>query len=445
MFSDFDKALAHLESFMNLEKTTMYTVRTYRLDRMAALLDYFDHPEKSFKAVHLAGSKGKGSTARFIQSALTELGFKTGSYASPHVTDYRERFTVNGGFVEEAQLLETVNAMLGKVKGFSFAEETGVSLPTTFELFTLFAFLLFRDTGCDWAVIETGLGGRLDATNVLIPLVSVITSIELEHTAILGNTIEEIAFEKAGIIKEGIPVVIGKLKPEAEKVMRQVAAEKNTAVTSIAETAVSIDSETSLQGESCSFSWSDGTVERMRLKMRGGFQAENAALSLLVLRLLGFTDQLRLRSGLEQAYLPGRFELIEHEPRIFIDGAHTEDSLKRLCESYLGLLKTPGILIFGAVLGKNHEFMAEFMVGRFPTIIISTPGTFKPSDPEALFTLFKEKQAHLGSTCEITLLPDPLDAYTVAKELAKGQSSQVLVTGSFYMAAEIRSVSQSRA
>jgi dihydrofolate synthase / folylpolyglutamate synthase len=448
IFSDVDSALAHIESFTNLERTTHYTVRTYRLDRMRALLDLFDHPERAFKTVHIAGSKGKGSTAVFIMSGLKAAGYRTGLYVSPHVTNYRERFTINGSFVDEESLLTTMNSMLEKLEDFFFPEETGYSKPTTFELLTLFGFLVFKDNLCDWAVIETGLGGRLDATNVVVPELSVITPIELEHTAILGDTIAKIAAEKGGIIKENIPTVFGFLKPEAESVIRRIAESRNSSVHSLSEQLVAFLTRTLKEGESCTLGWRGAPQMELLLNLRGSFQAENAALAILCLKILGVFQENLTQSAFQQVFIPGRLEKLQDHPPVFIDGAHTPQSLTKLYDSFYQLYADNGILIFGAVLDKNHNFMAEHSVMRFRRIIISTPGTFKPSDPAALYALFLKKKEELARDCDITLIKDPQLALQKAVDEAASASlpdSPILVTGSFYMAAEIRTLASRKA
>ncbi|MBO7349605.1 MAG: bifunctional folylpolyglutamate synthase/dihydrofolate synthase, partial [Spirochaetales bacterium] len=199
-FESFDQVMKYMESFTNLEKKTdNYTTRTYRLDRMQAIMKTLGDPQSCYKTIHVAGSKGKGSTASYIAASLRAAGFKTGLYMSPHVSDYRERFTINGAFIETSVLLSVAEKLVSALEGFHFCDEMGENQPTTFELYTAYAFMLFKEENCTWAVIETGLGGRLDATNILKPEASVLTPIELEHTDILGPTIEKIAIEKSKI------------------------------------------------------------------------------------------------------------------------------------------------------------------------------------------------------------------------------------------------------
>lgn len=443
-FTDVDTAFAYFESFTNLAKKTHYTVRTYRLDRMAALLDHFQHPEHSFKAIHLAGSKGKGSTGVFIRSGLSAKGYRTGLYVSPHVSTYRERFTVDGRFIPDEILLTTINFMIGHLESFSFSEEKGYIKPTTFELLTLLSFLLFKETRCDWAVIETGLGGRLDATNVIQPKLSVITSIELEHTAILGDSIEKIAMEKAGIIKFQTPVVIGNLKDEAENTIKHTAKSMDAKMYSLKDEVDSISTKTFINGEKISISWKHKKTLQLSLQLRGNFQAENAALALLSLEAAGEYAGNKTVKAFERAFIPGRMELLQESPPVFIDGAHTEQSIIKLYDSFRQIFPNKeGILIFGAVIGKNHELMADYSIRCFKKIIISTPGSFKESDPDALYELFLRKKAELNLECNITLEKDPAAALNLAligNAEPKLPCTPILISGSFYMAAEIRSL-----
>jgi dihydrofolate synthase / folylpolyglutamate synthase len=445
-FTDVDSAFSYFESFTNLAKKTHYTVRTYRLDRMVALLDHFQHPESFFKTIHIAGSKGKGSTGVFIRAGLTANGNRTGLYVSPHVSTYRERFTVEGQFISDEILLKTINFMIDHLETFSFSEDKGYIKPTTFELLTLLSFLLFKKTHCDWAVIETGLGGRLDATNVIRPKLSVITSIELEHTAILGDTIEKIAGEKAGIIKYQTPVVIGNLKREAEKIIIETANSLDAKIYSLGNELDSISTKTLFSGEISTISWKDKKPLHLSLQLRGNFQAENAALALLSLDKIEEFAGNQTIQALENAFIPGRMELLQENPPIFIDGAHTEQSIIKLYDSFRQIYPNKeGMLIFGAVLGKNHELMADYSIKCFNKIVISTPGTFKESDPEALYSLFLRKRDELHLDCTITLEKEPAAALALAlKENSDSENNNIpiLISGSFYMAAEIRSLYQ---
>ena len=441
-FTHADEVFTYFESFANLARLTHYTNRAYRLDRMQALNDHFNYPDRAFSSIHLAGSKGKGSTATFIRSALSASGCRTGLYLSPHVADYRERYTVDGEFIQDDILVETANSMVSHLEGFSFPDEQGYEKPTTFELLTLYAFLLFKAVGCLWVVVETGLGGRLDATNVISPELTVITPIELEHTAVLGDTVEQIAREKGGIIKQGIPLVLGYQSASAAAVLRGIAAERSAEVVSLEESVTALTSHTEHAGEQCSIDWGDSTT-CLLLRMRGSFQCENAALALVCMQTLGFEINERVLAAVADSVLPGRMEMISDNPRIYVDGAHTERSISKLFASFRQLYPDDGILIFGAVEGKDHVSMARHALRNFGRIIISTPGYFKKSDPRSLYELFVKLDADAGGACRISFEPEPARAVELAmKEIsASGESSAeraIITAGSFYMAAEIR-------
>jgi len=436
-FDDFNQFCAYMESFTNLERrNNNYTVRLYRLDRMRKLLDHIGHPERDFLAVHVAGSKGKGSTACFIAHGIQAAGFKTGLYLSPHLSDYRERFTLCGEFFPEPALVEAANELVRRLEGFHFQDEWGTTEPTAFELYTAYAYLLFSLNHCQWAVIETGLGGRLDATNTIMPQVSVITPIELEHTAILGNTISLIASEKAKIIKPGIPAFISRQVDDAREVFRTEAAQCNSRLHELEIEVESISTHTTAEGELSTITWRSGEETTLRLSMRGEVQAENAALALLVLRSLGLYKVGLTESALQMAVLPGRMQQICDQPVIILDGAHTVQSLRHLLNSFQQLhAGSSNTVIYGALEDKDHVHMSNLLIPLFDRIIISKPGTFKKSDPDGLFLLFKDQVAQ-ADTPHLYLEKDPMKALQLAFETTPSGSA-ILCTGSFYLAGEI--------
>ncbi len=425
-FNSAEEAFTHLESLNNLEKTPSLTAREYRLDRMKALLPVFGNPQESFKSIHVAGSKGKGSTSAFAAFILKEGGYKTGLFVSPHVETYKERISLCGEYFKDNVYIETITEMVETIEALPDGALPPGGPPTTFELLTLLAFLIFRKEGLEWAVFETGLGGRLDATNVLSPEACILTPIELEHTEFLGNTIAEIAGEKAGIIKNNIPVFSSSQKTEAAEVFRNKAAQMNSSLCFLPDVLDNIEMKDPFHAV---FKWKSGTADALTLKMCGRIQAENAALaSLCISNLLPGLDTL---SGIETASLPGRSELFPNvrgtDSSVMIDGAHTPVSVDIAAEAFKSVYGN-GTLIFGAVDGKDISGMAKNICSHFNTIIISTPGSFKPNSPETVFKIFKEINPRT------VFEPDPEKALSAA--LSKGGA--VLVTGSFYMAAEIR-------
>lgn len=437
-FRDFDQFCSYMESFANLEKRQSgYTVRMYRLDRMRSILDHIGNPERDFHSIHVAGSKGKGSTASFLAKGLCSLGHKTGLYTSPHLTDYRERFTLSGQFFPEEQLVATANSLVSLLEDFTFTDEWGTTDPTAFELYTSFAFLLFSQTQCAWAVIETGLGGRLDATNTIMPVASVITPIELEHTAILGNTIARIAAEKAKIIKPGVPVFISRQRDDARNVFVQEATEKHARLFDLEAEVEALATRTEIDGQYVSIDWTRKEKTTLKLAMRGEVQAENCALALLVLQKLHLYEPQRTERALEQAQLPGRMEFMGSAPTLIVDGAHTVESLRHLLNSFTQLYGSSGnTVIYGVLEDKDHIHMTQLLLPLFDRIIVSRPGTFKKSDPKALFQLLQKEVAEMRKPPRLLLELEADKALQLALESTE-ENRAILCTGSFYLCGEI--------
>lgn len=438
MLKTFADVVSFMEDTVNLERQTdHYTTRTYRLDRMRALLDHFGHPERSYRVLHAAGSKGKGSTCRYLAAGLEALGYRTGLYLSPHLTDCRERFLVDGRFAPDEMLVSTGNEMADGLRDFTFRDDWGESRPTTFELYTLFAFLLYRDAGCQWAVLETGLGGRLDATNTVDPEAAILCPIELEHTKILGSTIEAIATEKSKIIRPGKPVFVGRVDKTAMDVFRKEAASCHSPLFALAEEAPLIETETTFQGEKTRIVWKDGSEDRLLLRMIGKIQGDNAALALLTLKKLGLFDSGKTLPALEAATLPGRMEKISEGPDIWLDGAHTVNSLRALFESFAALYPERGrrVALYGALIDKNHIPMCRLVAENFDHVIVSTPGTRRRSDIHAIWEMLKADSP--GG--DIRLVPDTREAVREARRTA-GPGGAVLVCGSFYLAGAVKEV-----
>jgi len=437
-FTSFQEVVTYMESFTNLEKQTdHYTTRTYRLDRMHAILSHIGNPERTFKKIHLAGSKGKGSTASYLASGLTALGYKTGLYVSPHLVDYRERFTQSGTFFPDTLLIETGNELRRLLEGFVFSDQWGETNPTTFELFTAFAYLLFSLSGCEWAVIETGLGGRLDATNTIIAEACVLCPIELEHTKILGDTLTKIAYEKSKIIKHKVPCFIGYQEPEVMDVFCKEALSQESTVTNLSEELLTHSYRITDNREIVEYWWRDGEHESLSLSMMGKVQAQNCALALMVLRGLDLFGAKTI-AALEQNTLPGRFQKIAENPDIYLDGAHTAHSLAALFESFSALYPSgDNTIIYGALEDKDHSHMGSLVLDHFSRVIISQPGTFKKSD----ISLIEQKLRMLATTrdkeYDIRLIEDNQEALSSAMERTPAHAA-ILVCGSFYLAGGVK-------
>ena len=441
-FTTFDQVVSFMEGFTNLErKTDKYSVRTYRLDRMQALMEVLGNPQNSYRTIHVAGSKGKGSTASFIARGIEALRFRVGLYMSPHVSDYRERFTLCGRFVDDATLVETGNLLCRKLQGFRFCDALGENEPTTFELYTAFAFLLFKELGCQWAVIETGLGGRLDATNILMPQACVLTPIELEHTNILGDTITKITIEKSKIIKPHVPAFTAPQKQDALEVFRKEADLQGSKLHEFDAEVQKLETAFENGRQHVEVTFNDGFGTSYNLSMLGDVQAQNSILAIMVLRSLGLYRQGETERALESDKLPGRMETVKWDRTLILDGAHTQSSMEHLLGTFRNMYpQGKGVCIFGAVEGKNHEAMVESILGTFDTVIVSRPGMFKKSDPQALYEMIKrhiEENAATKASKKVYLECEAKDALGLAKKLT-AQDEPILACGSFYLAGSIK-------
>jgi dihydrofolate synthase/folylpolyglutamate synthase len=416
------------------------------------------NPEHSAPVIHIAGSKGKGSVTGMITAVMEAAGRRVARYMSPHVSDFRERISFGSAFFDEAvycsagdelrDIAESLNAEIGRPGADSKTEffdpsarEDGEG-PTYFELLTLYFFLCARKGNCDFIALETGVGGRLDSTNIVDPLASVITLIELEHTDFLGSTIGAIAGEKAGIIKPGKPLILAEQSPEALEVFRNKALEKRSPLVYFPETACLRDIRIHKGG-------TDFTLEfkkpgffqnplRLFLPIPGAVQAQNAGLAITALKTVcPELDEKTVRRGLEQFRIPARFELISQEPPLIIDGAHTPESVALCTETFCSLYGDGGILLFGCVAGKNAGAMTEILLPHFSRLIITTPGTFKVSEPEKVYDLFTAGLSQAARN-KVIFIKDTPKAVEQALELGRCQNLPILGIGSFYLAAEIR-------
>ncbi len=431
-FADTEEVYAWLLGFVNVEKGQ---ATVFKLDRMRALALALGSPEKSYRCVHVAGSKGKGSVSTMTARILASAGHRVGLYTSPHLLRWKERIALADAEIDDAIIAEAAVRVRRLVEGKAAADFPGDELPTYFELSTLVAFESFRLAGCDMAVIETGLGGRLDSTNIVEPEVSVITPLELEHTEWLGDSIEKIAFEKAGIIKAGKPVCISAQSPAARAVLEKTAAERGSrlydaaALVRIEECRV--DRGGTWARLSFEGSWPFGGSLELSTPLAGEIQARNMAQAALTAALVEpALEGETIRRALAGARLPARFEIISEEPPVVLDGAHTPASVSLALATFESLFPGPKLLLFACAIDKHHAEMAEILGGHFDAIIVTRPGSFKTSDPEAVFASFSKVEP--GTR----LIGDPVGAFDEALEMATEGGMALLVTGSFYLCAE---------
>jgi dihydrofolate synthase/folylpolyglutamate synthase len=329
--SAYQAALDYIFSFVDFSKTHTANLapENFDLKRMYDLLERLGNPQKSYPSIHIAGTKGKGSTAALCSSALTAGGYKTGLYTSPHLEDFTERIQVDGESIPHEDLVALVETIKPHV-----AEIPGIS---TFEITTALGFSYFANEKVDAAVLEVGLGGRLDATNVITPLVSVITSISIDHVPILGTTLAEIAGEKAGIIKDGVPVVSAPQQPEALAVIREAAARAGAPLQVVGTDVEFAAGSHTLDGQEFTILDEQGRQVRLRIPLLGNHQVENAATAWTALHAAaagGLALQRdAIAAGFESVQWPGRFEILQRNPFILLDAAHNEDSARRLLET----------------------------------------------------------------------------------------------------------------
>ncbi len=397
----------------------------YKLDRMDAALALIGDPHRRLRAIHIAGTKGKGSVAAMIDAMLRAAGYRCGLYTKPHLVHLTERTRIDGAEMPRALMLEYITRLR------DIFERAGLGL-TFFEFTVALMFLYFAEAGVDLAVIETGLGGRLDSTNVVHPLLSVITPIGFDHMDRLGYTISAIAGEKGGIIKEGVPVVIGARDPEARLVLTSIASRRHSA-------AFMIDREYSYRSHAPAHRLDyDGLglkLDDVELALAGPFQHENAAIALAaadVMRAEGWNlPEDALRRGLRETSWPGRFDVVMREPLVILDCAHNELAIEALLETIaveLGPEVKPR-LIFGCLEDKQWERMAAMIGPRVSDVTITRAAPKRPLDPANLLPVF-------SSYARSRVISDPLSA--VAAVLSETAPNEVvLVTGSVYLVGEV--------
>lgn len=399
------------------------------LARMQSLMDYLDYPQNAYPIIHIAGTKGKGSTANFIANTLVQAGYRIGLFISPHLFDFSERIQVNGRLIPHSEVADFVK----KIKPF-LESNPGVS---TFEIITAMAFDYFRNQNVDIAIIEVGLGGRFDATNVVSPLLSVITSISFDHMDLLGETLEEIAFEKAGIIKQGVPVVVGKQPEAVYKVLKSVAHQKSsTFVEAIKRSEISV--RTSNTGHSLRILENRSNAIDIMIPLLGYHQVENALLAytaILELQQLGILiDQQAVLTGFHTVDWPARFEIISEQPPIIVDGAHNVDSIRRVLEIMHVVFPEDKLhVLFGVSKGKDAEGMLKLLLPESTSVVFSKSTHPKSVEPSALVQLANQ----FGFPVEQA--PTMEEALRKALDALDDQSV-LLCTGSLFIAAAARDV-----
>lgn len=433
----YEQVLAHLDALQ------MHKIKL-GLEAMQDFLERVDRPETKIRFVHLAGTNGKGSVCAVLSEILSRAGYKVGVYTSPHLSSVRERFRVGSEYISEDDFARL---------GTRICEVLGEDQITYFEFTTALGFLWFAELEVDLVLLETGMGGRLDATNVVTPLVSVITSVSMDHEAYLGDSLEAIAGEKAGIIKEGVPVVSSAIHPEVAPVVEKVCREKKSPLYSFRR-----DFDYTM-GEDSRWDWQggerldDAVLEGLQSNSASLVRQENESLALATLLLLAKenikVEKEDIRKGLLGVTWPGRMEYFELQPpagntasgggiqagklRYLLDGAHNPAGVKNLVDSLEQCFShNKAIGIWGAMFDKDLTGILETITPLFDQLIITQPDGDRSASPEQIFALLDSREKE--KTICVTGVPEALQA---AQERA-GEDDLIVIGGSLYLVGSVR-------
>jgi dihydrofolate synthase/folylpolyglutamate synthase len=431
---NYSQAEEYLNSFVNYEQIPgiSYAQPGYSLRHVEELLNRMDNPQLAARTAHIAGTKGKGSVAAMIAEVLSSSGYKTGLYTSPHFHTLRERITTDGDLISEDEFAAT----MAEVKPFieSMKQDASFSQLTYFEALTALAFAYFKKKQVAFQVLEVGLGGRLDATNVVArPAVCVITSISLDHTQILGNTLGDIAREKAGIIKPGSWVVLSPQPEEAASVISDVCREKGAKVVQVGKDITWHKTGGDLSHQSLLI---EGRTNRYQvdIPLLGDFQLENAATAVAALEILAseglVISAADIARGLAQVKWPGRFQIVQQQPTVLIDGAHNVASMKRLVNNIKTYFANNRILlVFGTSCDKDISGMINELVSLSPRVIATRASHSRAAAPSTLVADFTQRGIKPETRESVT------EAISRALSLAD-RTDIICITGSLFIVAE---------
>ncbi|HEX3049597.1 MAG TPA: folylpolyglutamate synthase/dihydrofolate synthase family protein [Aggregatilineaceae bacterium] len=428
-------ALNYLYGFINWEaqRHMRYDSDAMAFERPLKVLAALEHPQTRYPVIHLTGTKGKGSVAAMCASICQAAGLRTGLFSSPHLQDFRERFRVNNELIGEEQLAELISRMKPVLDS--------VEDLTWFEAITALAFQYFADEQVDVAVIEVGLGGRLDATNVVNPLVTVISSISYDHMTLLGNSLASIAREKAGIIKPGVPVVSAPQAPEALEVLMEVAAEREAPLTLVGHDWLYTAGHWTWSRQYFTAGRAEEVPQAYYTALVGEHQALNATVALAALDVAAARagwaiDEASVQTGLQHVDWPGRLEVVERTPLLILDVAHNGASAFRLCEALTDIFpRRPLALIFGVYADKDVAAILDALLPITDYLI-----TTQAVNPRAMASdQIAQVARDLGFMKPIEVVPQTDEALRRAEELV-GSGGLICATGSLSVVGEIRTL-----
>jgi dihydrofolate synthase/folylpolyglutamate synthase len=430
---NYSQAEEYLNSFTNYEQIPgiSYVQPGYSLKHVEELLNRMGNPQLAARTIHIAGTKGKGSVSAMIAQVLSSSGYKTGLYTSPHFHTLRERISIDGSLISEAEFA----AAMAEIKPFieSMRKDTAFRQLTYFEALTALAFAYFKKKQVDFQVLEVGLGGRLDATNVARPIICIITPISLDHTQILGNSLEEIAQEKAGIIKSGCWVVLSPQPEEAASVISDICREKEAKVVQVGKDITWHKVGGDLSPQSLVIEGRRNNYQ-VSIPLSGDFQLENAASAVAALEVLGSAgfaiSTADIARGLAQVKWPGRFHILQENPTVLVDGAHNVASIKRLVDNIKGYFAHKRIfLVFGTSCDKDIPGIINELVPLSPQVIVTRAAHSRAAPLSTLVAEFSKQGIELEIRETVT------EAISRALSLAD-RTDLICITGSLFVVAE---------
>jgi dihydrofolate synthase/folylpolyglutamate synthase len=437
-FTTYEQAERYLFSSTNYEteRRVSYNHATFNLNRMDKLLTAVGRPHEKLKSVHIAGTKGKGSTAAMLSTMLAADGHKVGLYTSPHLTDLTERIQVNGRTIPKTEFTDLINTVYPAVERLKKNNP-----PTFFEILTAIGFLYFVRKEIDIAVVEVGLGGRLDSTNVVAPEVCCITHVSLDHIKQLGNSLPQIAAEKAGIIKRGVPVVVAPQYPEAWHAIHRIADARNAPVFALGRNVEYFFRCERLRHEPVSnrvsVKFDHGAFKHIPVPLMGEHQGANCAVALTALALLrnrGWEiDMNKAVAGLADTVWPGRMEVLDGDPPFLLDGAHNAASMQALLKGIgQNLSYDSMVVVFGCQRDKDIDGMLDHLKNGADKIVFTRTSNPRAADPRDLAARMFERYGK-----ESQIAPDLYSAVRSARSAA-AREDLITVTGSLYLVGEAR-------
>lgn len=441
MVSEYDDIIKYLSTFTNYERRADTKSEDYGLGRITKILELCHNPHMRFQSIHIAGTKGKGSVSTMTANILKEYGLNVGLYTSPHLVSIRERIVINGSMVSRDVFCEAFAKLKPALDFMSDSSEW--QTPTYFEIITALGFIIFAEEAVDVAVVEVGLGGRLDATNVLKPKISVITPVSIDHVKQLGNTLESIAGEKGGIIKEFVPLIMGRQPEKVREVLDEIAESKNAKVYEY--------DQSNFKYKSSGSNYNKGVAEQnidiytghnifknIKLPLLGEHQADNAALATGVASVFleeTQRDSLNIKvvkNAFKNTVMPGRIEVLSENPWVILDGAHNTASIWALCETLRERFADKGVIfILAFAKDKDISNMLKIITPVASEIILtefSHERCLPAEDTAAILKGYDFKKYQVYKC--------PFSAIERAKKIA-GKESVVCITGSLYLAGDI--------